>query len=246
MKTIYLQDEQYNWQSFTYDGDLADALKSELESRKIAIGDGAKIGNDATIGDGAGAGEMITRLFIESLGWVRKPNGDDVFTHPYHEGAILSQGNDLRWHLTAKGDQSLSRFSIPNPTEDQFMEWSTIWISEFKGANKWPWWMEAIAKWQAVRARGESLRSEHDKQSKIEAEARRVAAGIDGDYTYLLELCGNWPGQEMAFLDAVENTANYGVRPWDDRNRPSCSCHISPPCDTCVGGNYYQDWSIKK
>jgi nitrate reductase alpha subunit len=67
------------------------------------------------------------------------------------------------------------------------------------------WWNEQIAWWQSVRARGESLRNEHDKQSKIEAEARRVAAGIDGDHTYLLELCGNWPGQEMAFFGSSGN-----------------------------------------
>jgi len=109
-----------------------------------------------------------------------------------------------------------------------------------------PWWLQAIAKWQAVRARGESFRSEHDKQPKIESEARRVAAGIDGDYAYLMERVADWPGQEMEFLDAVENTGNYGVRPWDDRNRPSCSCHINPPCSVCTDGDYWQDWRVGK
>jgi len=85
------------------------------------------------------------------------------------------------------------------------------------------------------------------KQAKIEAEARRVAAGIDGDYAHLLELCGNWPGQEMAFLDAVENTGNYEVLPWDHPTHTgSCTCVQWSPCSFCYTNDYWIDWRAGK
>jgi len=100
---------------------------------------------------------------------------------------------------------------------------------------------------QAVRARGESFRSEHDKQSKIEAEARRVAAEIDGDYAYLMERVADWPGQEMAFLDAVENTGNYEVLPWDHPTHTgSCTCFQWSPCSFCYTNDYWIDWRAGK
>jgi len=111
-----------------------------------------------------------------------------------------------------------------------------------------PWWLQAIAKWQAVRARGEAFRSEHDKQPKIESEARRVAAGIDGDYVHLLELCGNWPGQEMEFLQSVERMGHYDVMPFD---KSKCECgsstfHDFGPCAHCESDNIDFDWRAGK
>lgn len=41
MKTIHLRDEKYNWVAFSYED--IEAIKSELESRKISIGEGASI-----------------------------------------------------------------------------------------------------------------------------------------------------------------------------------------------------------
>jgi|WetSurSiteA1Bulk_404760.scaffolds.fasta_scaffold40151_1 hypothetical protein len=48
MKTIYLQDENYNWQQFQYEN--IDQLKCEFENRKIQIGSDCEIGSDCKIG----------------------------------------------------------------------------------------------------------------------------------------------------------------------------------------------------
>jgi len=47
MKTIYLQDENYNWKQFQYEN--IDQLNQEFINRKIQIGSGCKIGSDSKI-----------------------------------------------------------------------------------------------------------------------------------------------------------------------------------------------------
>ena len=58
METIYLQDKNYNWESFGYN-DIAESEK-ELKKRKISIGDSATIGFSAKIGDSAKIGNYAT------------------------------------------------------------------------------------------------------------------------------------------------------------------------------------------
>ena len=58
MKTIYLQDENYNWIRFGYES-LSD-IEKELSQRDITIGNGATIGYEATIGNGATIGDEAT------------------------------------------------------------------------------------------------------------------------------------------------------------------------------------------
>ena len=56
MKTIYLQDENYNWQQFQYKN--IDQLKCEFENRKIQIGYGCEIGSGCKIGYGCCLGKI--------------------------------------------------------------------------------------------------------------------------------------------------------------------------------------------
>src|SRR6478736_4419147 len=61
MKTIYLQDSNYNWQQFEYNGDSPlEELKEELEKRKITIGHYVTIGDSATIGHYVTIGHDVT------------------------------------------------------------------------------------------------------------------------------------------------------------------------------------------
>ena len=59
MKILYLRDENYNWKEYEYEN-LSD-LNVVFSEKKISIGDGASIGNRASIGDEV---KLITGLFI--------------------------------------------------------------------------------------------------------------------------------------------------------------------------------------
>jgi hypothetical protein len=54
MKTIYLQEENYNWKSFDYEK-LTD-LANELEKRKIILGNECELGNRCKLGYGCELG----------------------------------------------------------------------------------------------------------------------------------------------------------------------------------------------
>ena len=58
-KKLYLRDENYNWKQFEYES--IEDLKSEFNSRNISIGDGASIGNRASIGKEV---KLLIGLFI--------------------------------------------------------------------------------------------------------------------------------------------------------------------------------------
>jgi len=50
-KIIFLQDIDWNWHEFKYEGVLIESLKNEIEKGKYVLGNDATIGDRATIGE---------------------------------------------------------------------------------------------------------------------------------------------------------------------------------------------------
>ena len=66
MKTIYLQNKNYEWEAYKYN-DISE-ISNVLESCSISIGDRVSIGDEVSIGNGVSIGDEVSISYGVSIG----------------------------------------------------------------------------------------------------------------------------------------------------------------------------------